>query len=69
MTNWDVCYRINWTTEWSYDPLLPKKEPVKAISQDMYDWKKDLIPWQWVFDMIIKRLAISSSEIINVQED
>lgn len=69
MTNWDICYRVNWTTDWCYDPKQPKTEPVRAISQEMYDGKKDLIPWLWVFDMLIKRLAISTSEIINIEQD
>lgn len=69
MTNWDVFYKVNWTTDWCYDPDLPKRVPVKAISQDMYDWKKDMLPVVWLFDSIIKRLAVSSSEIINIEED
>lgn len=69
MNNWDVYYRINWNVEECRDPHIPKDEPIRAISQDMYDWKKEMIPWVWLFDVIVKRLLVSSSEIIDVQND
>ena len=70
LVNWESIYRVNGDTEHCI-PLQDwiDNKPVKAISQDMYDWTKELLPWVWLFDTIVRKQQIVYFEIIDIKED
>lgn len=70
LVNWECLYRVNGDMnhcislqDWT------NNTPVKAISQEMYDWKKELLPVLWLFDTIVRKQQIVYFEIIDVKED